>query len=50
MDYTKNKMWAFYERVKNELRDNGCQGLANEIYVRQLKLESQLLEEFLCKK
>ena len=48
MDYTKNEMWAFYERVKHELRDNKCYALANEIYKRQLKLESQLLEEFLC--
>lgn len=49
MKYLDNEMWRFYERVKNELRDAGCQGLANEIYMRQLKLENQLTKEFLCK-
>lgn len=48
MKYSDNEMWSFYERIKNELRDAGCRGLANEIYKRQLKLESQLTKEFLC--
>jgi len=49
MKYQNNPIWISLEKLKNQLRDAGCQGLANRIYIMQLELESRLLKEFLCK-
>lgn len=48
--FQNNEVWKTFEKLKNQLRDAGCQGLANEIYKMQLKLESELTKEFLCSK
>lgn len=45
-----NKLWQTYEKTKNQLREAGCIGLANEIYRRQLLLEDKLTKEALCRK
>jgi len=37
--FQNDKMWNTLEKLKNDLRDAGCQGLANQIYIMQLKLE-----------
>lgn len=50
MDFTKNELWVFLEKVKHQLRNNGCQTLANDAYKRQLLLESQLIRDNQCKK
>lgn len=50
MKYQDNPIWNMFEKLKHQLRDAGCQGLANQIYIMQLNLESKLTKEFLCKK
>jgi len=47
--FQNDKMWNTLEKLKNDLRDAGCQGLANQIYIMQLKLESKITKEFLCR-
>jgi hypothetical protein len=47
--FENNELWQKYEKLKNRLRDAGCQGLANEIYKRQMMLEAKLTEEFVCR-
>lgn len=48
--FERNELWQTFEKLKNQLRDAGCQGLANQIYKMQLNLEGQLTKEMLCKK
>lgn len=47
--FQNNELWQTFEKLKNQLRDAGCQGLANQIYKMQMALEAKLTKELLCK-
>lgn len=47
--FKDNELWQKYEKLKNTLKQAGCNGLANEIYKRQLLLEDKLTKELICK-
>jgi len=48
--FQNDRMWQTLEKLKHQLRDAGCRGLANQIYVIQMKLEAKITKDYLCKK
>lgn len=49
IELTKNQTWTWFEQIKNYLKEIGEQELANKIYVQQLKLENELIKEWIVK-